>query len=373
MKKSILTILFFFCFNPMFPQEYNSKENSESYSGNTQQKKSGFQEYKAFEDFHNLQESQKQSLQRIDEHLNEQALLKEQQKKKQNEAEEAFQKDITNYYSQSGIGAMPVNQYNAIAQQYSKNQVLPVSKQSVYSNSELRVKKNVSIFEALFQGFGSTIIGILFITLIIAALRILFSKKKSDNQFKNNQNMVNFKDKILRLSKISNFIDYFFSYGILLFFLYAVIASLSADERYITNGFIDLKSAGITAMIGIIIFKYIKDILPFGLSVYNNLKELLQQKISFKSFRLKLIIKTIINILILSYFLLLSHVVINEWFIFNNDDKILFVIIGIIPALFLIYHLCYFYLVYRFVSRYKTTFSQTSLSMVNNILAKDNS
>lgn len=190
MIRSILTISIFFCYNAMFSQEYNSKKNSKYYSENTQQKKYEFQDYKAFEDYYNLQESQQQSLQRVDEYLNEQALFKEQQKKKQNEAEEAFQRDIVNYYSKSNIRAMPVNEYKAIAQQHLKNKALPVSEQSIYPNSELRVKKNISIFEAFFQGLGSTILGILFITLIIGVLRILFSRKTSTNQIENKEKMI---------------------------------------------------------------------------------------------------------------------------------------------------------------------------------------
>src|SRR5690606_26040984 len=196
MKKSILTISFLFCFNAMFSQDYNNKENSDSHSETTSQKK-----YKLYSDIYNIEgassnllandkQRQVESLQRVDEYLNEQRLFEEEQKKNQKEQEEAFQRNITNYYAQSGIGAIPVNQYNAIAQQYPNNKVLSASEQSIYPDSQLRVKKNISIFEAFFQGLGSTIFGILFITLIIGALRILFSRKTSTNQIENKGKMI---------------------------------------------------------------------------------------------------------------------------------------------------------------------------------------
>ena len=196
MKKSILTISFLFCFNAMFSQDYNNKENSDSHSETTSQKK-----YKLYSDIYNIEgassnllandkQRQVESLQRVDEYLNEQRLFEEEQKKNQKEQEEAFQRNITNYYAQSGIGAIPVNQYNAITQQYPNNKVLSASEQSIYPDSQLRVKKNISIFEAFFQGLGSTIFGILFITLIIGALRILFSRKTSTNQIENKGKMI---------------------------------------------------------------------------------------------------------------------------------------------------------------------------------------
>lgn len=187
MKKIILTIPFFLCFTILFSQEPQSTGKKRyiplsDLLGN--KKHANEQSFFNHEEFYD--EVGRTMSQGIDQEL----LKQEEQRKKEKELEEAFNNDITNYYSQSGTGAIPANEYNAIAQQHSKQQVLPVSKQSVYPDSELRVKKNISIFEAFFQGLGSTILGILFITLIIGTLRILSSRKTSTNQIKNNEKMI---------------------------------------------------------------------------------------------------------------------------------------------------------------------------------------
>lgn len=182
-------------------------------------------------------------------------------------------------------------------------------------------------------------------------------------------------NKLIKLGKFSQFIDYFFSYGIIFFFLLAIGGAIreaiGIKEQMIDSLGVGLKSVAITILIGTALYKYIKEMTPFGFSIYRNFIELTKKNISLKTFKAILIKKVIVNIVPFLYFLILVFIAIEEWFSFNTEDKVFFIIVGFIPVLFLLYQFCYFYIVNRFVNTQKETFSQNPFSTNENIIEEN--
>lgn len=156
--------------------------------------------------------------------------------------------------------------------------------------------------------------------------------------------------KIISLGKISQFISEIFRYAIILILL--------------TMG--GIGAVGIGVITSVIFFKYIQKAIPFRISINREFLELIQQKMSLKTFKKMFLKKIIYNIILLIIILFAVSIIMDDWITFNREDKIfLSVVPGVLVSL-LLFQFYYFYTVFDFVSLNKSTLSQGSFTSEEN-------